>query len=144
MRSLSEDAARSVVSVLARISDGDLEQMLVDRFYDRFFAQNPEVVPLFGAYAVAEREEMIQETLRSLLAHCEGEPWLEANLQALGRSHAEYGVEAAMYPAYVAELLETLREVLGEAFSAQAEKHVGEALEEICRVMNAAGEGAIP
>jgi hypothetical protein len=100
-------------------------------------------VPLFGPYAVSEREEMIHETLKSLLAYCEGEPWLQANLQALGKSHAEYGVEAGMYPAYVAAFLETLGELLDDRFPPESEKHVGEALEEICGVMCAAGEEAV-
>lgn len=143
MRTLSKDAVRSLLDVLEVLSARDHEAELVERFYDLFFEQNPEVVPLFGKHAIAEREEMIQETLKSLLAYCDGETWLETNLRALGKSHAEYGVETTMYPAYVAAFLETLRDVLGDRLSPETVKHVGEALEEICGVMSEAGEASV-
>lgn len=140
MNPLSSDARESVLSVLETLGEGGHEAALIERFYVCFFANNPDVVPLFGEYALAEREEMIRETLKSLLAHCEREPWLETNLRALGKSHAEYGVEAEMYPAYVSSFLATLREILGDRLSLTAEKHLGESLDEICAVMSAAGE----
>jgi hemoglobin-like flavoprotein len=132
----------SVLGVLERLSLREHEKALVDRFYDRFFERNPEVVPLFGAHALAEREEMIHETLNSLLAFCDDEPWLEGNLQALGSSHAEYGVTKEMYPAFVSAMLATVREVLGCQLTSEAEKHLGRMLEEICAVMSDAGERA--
>lgn len=142
MKPATDDVTQSVLGVLEILCTREHEAALVERFYERFFERNPEVVSLFGEYALAEREEMIQETLKSLLAACEGASWLEANLEALGKSHAEYGVEAAMYPAFVAVFLETLREILGERFPPDAETHFGEMLEGICGVMSAAGEGA--
>jgi hemoglobin-like flavoprotein len=142
MKPVSDDATQSVLGVLEVLCTREHEAALVDRFYDRFFDRNPEVVPLFGEHALAEREEMIQETLKSLLAACEGESWLDANLEALGKSHAEYGVETGMYPAFATAFLETLREILGDRFPSDAEKHFAEMLEGICGVMSAAGEGA--
>lgn len=140
MSSDSNPAAESVLEVLELVSE--CEAVVVDRFYARFFERNPEVVPLFGVYALAEREEMMKETLKSVLAGCEGEPWLEGNLVALGASHAEYGVTAEMYPAFVSAFLETLREILGDRLSPEAEKGFGEMLETVCAVMCEAGESA--
>jgi hemoglobin-like flavoprotein len=87
--------------------------MLVLRFYSLFFARHPEVCELFGEHAVSEREEMIRETLASVVAYLEDEPWLEGNLEAMGRSHAEYGVEGPMYDAFVLCMLDSLEEVAG-------------------------------
>ncbi|MCR9093071.1 MAG: hypothetical protein NXI30_02530 [bacterium] len=71
----------------------------VERFHGCFMERYPHIVPLVGEYALSEREETIQETRKSWLAHCAGEPWLEADLRALGTSHAEHGVEPRTQPA---------------------------------------------
>jgi len=92
------------------------EKRLVLRFYEVFFERCPEVVPLFGEHGENEREEMLRETLSSVLAHAESEPWLDENLRAMGRSHAEYGVTDADYPQFVDALLETWAEVSGQGW----------------------------
>jgi hemoglobin-like flavoprotein len=137
-----EAGARSAVGeVLVLLSEREVEKALVERFYEVFFAANPEVVPLFGVHALAEREEMMRETLKSLLACCEAEPWLEGNLRALGASHAEYGVTSEMYPGFVEAFVEVVRELLGAALSAEAESSLRSMTGWICGVMAAAGEG---
>lgn len=88
------------------------ESAFVERLYDAFFDLCPEALPLFGEYAISEREEMVRETLRSLLAVEEGASWIEANLVALGRSHVEYGVEPYMYVPFVDAFLQTAAEIL--------------------------------
>lgn len=136
------DARTRVLDVLERLSERGLEQALCERFYPRFFADCPEAVPLFGVHAIAEREEMVQETLRSLLARCEDASWLDENLRALGASHAEYGVAAEMYPIYVSSFLATLREILGEELCGPTETALRGLLAGICGVMCEAGEQA--
>lgn len=89
-----------------------LESRVVERFYPLFFARHPEVRPLFGEHGISEREEMIRETFACVLAHLEGESWLDDNLDAMGKSHHEYGVESPMYHGFVDCMLDTLEEVL--------------------------------
>jgi hemoglobin-like flavoprotein len=89
-----------------------LESRVVERFYPLFFARHPEVCPLFGEHGISEREEMIRETFACVLAHLEGESWLDDNLEAMGKSHDEYGVEGPMYQWFVDSMLDTLEEVL--------------------------------
>lgn len=117
------------------------EADLSARFYDVFFARHPEVVPLFGEHGQNEREEMLRETLASVLAHAEGQPWLDENLRAMGRSHAEYGVEDRHYPQFVAALLDTLDEVMGSDWSPETSAAWRRALERLTRVMRRAGAG---
>jgi hemoglobin-like flavoprotein len=119
---------------------GANEARLTQRFYEIFFERRPDVLPLFGAYSLAEREEMIHETLRSILDFLELEPWLDGNLIALGRSHAEYGVENDMYPPFVDAFVECATEVSGGAFDARAERALRSALERITWIMSEAGE----
>ncbi|MHA7836039.1 MAG: globin domain-containing protein [bacterium] len=134
-------AQDNVLGVLERLATREREALLVERFYERFFDSNPEVVPLFGPHSISEREEMIAETLRSLLALCENETGVRDSLRALGASHAEYGVTTSMYPAFTVAFTETLRELLGCDLSLEAETQVGWMLDEIGRIMAEAGEG---
>jgi hemoglobin-like flavoprotein len=110
-----EDASADEAALLARSLEtlAGRESRLVTRFYDVFFERHPEVVPLFGEHGLNEREEMLRETLTSVCAHADDAPWLDENLQAMGRSHAEYGVEDAMYPGFVETMLDTLAEIVG-------------------------------
>ena len=113
--------------------------MLVLRFYSLFFARHPEVCELFGEHAVSEREEMIRETLASVVAYLEDEPWLEGNLEAMGRSHAEYGVEGPMYDAFVLCMLDSLEEVAGRDWKPGCREAWRAALEHLAGSMRRAG-----
>ena len=97
----------------------DRECKITEAIYPLFFERMPDVRPLFGVHALAEREEMIRETLRSLLALAEGGGHLAANLEALCRSHFEYGVTGDMYRAFVDAFVDVaspgLRDVSREA-----------------------------
>ena len=118
------------------------EKRFTERFYEIFFERRPDTLALFGAHSIAEREEMMRETLRALLALCEGESWIEENLAALGRSHWEYGVTTDMYDCLVDALLDCSREMLGERLDEEAESSLRLALSEIARLMSSAGESA--
>ncbi len=91
------------------------EGKITDAIYPLFFDRRPDARPLFGVHALAEREEMIRETLRSLLALAEGESWLAGNLEALGRSHFEYGVTGDMYGDFVDTFVEVAAPGLDDA-----------------------------
>lgn len=88
------------------------EDRFTEVFYIVFFDARPDARPLFGRHSLSEREEMMRETLRSLVAMQTGESWLEDNLIAMGRSHDEYGVEDDMYDDYCACFVEAARRVL--------------------------------
>jgi len=116
------------------------EARFAERFYEIFFARRPDTRPLFGVHAIAEREEMIRETFKSILAISAGEPWLEENLVALGRSHAEYGVEADMYPPFVEAFVACALEIAGSGLDAEAEVALRRAVDRITHAMRDAGE----
>lgn len=124
--------------VLEAISEN--EALFSERFYEIFFAIRPDARALFGAYPIAEQEEMMRETLRSLHAWLEAEPWLDLNLVALGRSHAEYGVTSDMYAPFVDAMLECSREQFGERLGERGENALRSALVEIAHAMRDAGE----
>ena len=114
------------------------EKRLTEALYPLFFERRPDARPLFGVHALAEREEMVRETLRSLFALAEGEPWLEGNLEALGRSHAEYGVESDMYSDFVRAFVD----VAPPGLDARAKEALRDGLSRITDTMRRAGEQA--
>ena len=120
------------------------ESRFTERFYEIFFERRPDTRILFGLHSIAEREEMMHETLRSLHALCEREQWLEGNLVALGLSHGEYGVTEDMYPSFVDALIECARESLGLELDEIALNALREATSDIAGVMSKAGEATAP
>ncbi len=94
LRPVQDDEADHLLESLERLSGREPE--LVRQFYALFFERHPEVTKLFGEHSLSEQEEMVRETLVSIVAHVEKEPWLQTNLEAMGKSHAEYGVEDRM------------------------------------------------
>lgn len=116
------------------------ENEIVEYFYPLFFERHPDVRGLFGEHSVNEREEMVRETLVSVLAHADDEPWLDGNLDAMGRSHAEYGVEGPSYPDYVVAMLDTLDHLRLDGWSPQVRDAWARALTRITSVMRRAGD----
>ncbi len=106
-----DQAADPLLASLERLSGREPE--LVQQFYALFFERHPEVTKLFGEHSLSEQEEMVQETFVSLVAAVENEPWLQTNLEAMGKSHAEYGVEDHMYEWMVECMLDALERILG-------------------------------
>lgn len=133
--------ARLIVASLEALSGR--ESQMLEHFYDLFFERHPEVRPLFGEHGLNEREEMLRETLVSVLAHAEDEPWLDENLKAMGRSHAEYGVEGHSYPDFVAAMLDTLDHVAAPGWCVATRAAWGRALGRVSETMRRSGEAAL-
>lgn len=126
----------ALLEVLETLSDA--ESKIADAIYPVFFARRPDARPLFGVHAIAEREEMIRETFRSLLALAEAGPHLGANLEALGRSHFEYGVAGDMY----ADFVDAFVEVAAPGLADGGQTVLRRGLAEITEAMRRAGDAA--
>ena len=90
-------------------------------FYGNLFALAPEVRSLFGGDIEAQGRKLMMmmsyavKGLNRLDA-------LRPGLEALGRRHVDYGVRDEHYAIVGKALIETLREALGRAFSAEVEQ----------------------
>jgi hemoglobin-like flavoprotein len=89
---------------------------LVAAFYDRLFASDPALRPLFAHTDMARQRGMllaalvlVRKSLRNLAA-------LVPALVAMGRRHAGYGVRPEHYAAVGAALLATMAEIGGTAW----------------------------
>lgn len=85
-------------------------------FYEQLFALNPQLRPLFRGN-LAQQGERLLAMLDTAVAGLAQPAQLLPVLQALGRRHVAYGVEAAHYDQVGQALLATLALGLGEAFT---------------------------
>jgi hemoglobin-like flavoprotein len=85
-------------------------------FYDRLFTLAPEVKPLFRQ-PIEEQGRKLMQTIGVAVAQLDNLATLLPAVQALGRRHAHYGVNAGYYDTVGAALLWTLEQGLGDAFT---------------------------
>jgi len=137
LRLVRDEDAEYLLASLDRLSGR--EPQLVEQFYALFFERHPEVTQLFGKHSLSEQEEMVRETLVSVVAYVEKEPWLQTNLEAMGKSHAEYGVEDGMYGWMVECMLDALERVSGADWREEYGPPWRGALGHLTDVMRAAG-----
>ena len=115
------------------------EERFTETLYAHFFARCPKAIPLFGEHSHSEKSEMVLETFRSLLAVVEGAPWLPGNLEAMGNSHREYGVEGWMFAPFEHAFAESVSEVLDEPIDTETIDVMKRALAIVTAGMNGAG-----
>ncbi len=140
LRLVQDEEADHLLASLERLSGRESE--LVQQFYALFFERHPEVTKLFGKHSLSEQEEMVRETLVSMVALIENEPWLQTNLEAMGKSHAEYGVEDRMYDWMVECMLDAVERILGAECRDEYHPAWRTALDHLTDVMRAAGARA--
>jgi len=87
-------------------------------FYQRLFALDPSLRPLFRAN-IDEQGQKLMQMLGVAVALLEQPFALVPALEALGRRHGGYGVEARHYDTVGEALLGTLAECLGDAFTGE-------------------------
>ena len=88
-------------------------------FYERLFAQAPEAPPLFPDV----RDEQHRELVGELLFVCGAVADLDrclADARALGARLVGYGLRPELYPVLGRALVDTLADVVGPAFDAEA------------------------
>lgn len=82
-------------------------QAFAARFYDRLFAQRPDVRPLFAA-DLAEQQRKLGHMLAVVVSGLSHFDALRGAVAALGRGHVAYGVGEAHYAAVGAALIWSL------------------------------------
>jgi hemoglobin-like flavoprotein len=86
-------------------------------FYEKLFARDPSITRLFASADMNEQARKLLDMIGSAVRMLDRPEQLAPALQALGKRHAGYGVDAAHYDTVGASLLETLAEALGSGFT---------------------------
>jgi hemoglobin-like flavoprotein len=88
-------------------------------FYDRLFELDPSLRTLFSRTDMAGQRRNLMQTLAVVVASIDRLESIVPAVEALGRRHAGYGVEAAHFETVGQALLDTLAIGLGEAFTTE-------------------------
>jgi hemoglobin-like flavoprotein len=88
-------------------------------FYDRLFELDPSLRRLFARTDMAGQRRNLMQTLAVVVASIDRLESIVPAVEALGRRHAGYGVEAAHFETVGQALLDTLAVGLGEDFTAE-------------------------
>jgi serine/threonine protein kinase/pimeloyl-ACP methyl ester carboxylesterase len=100
---------------------GQRVEGLVVRFYDRLFAQAPQLRALFPADLRAQRVKLAS-ALRVVVQHLHAPERLDPMLEELGRKHAGYGVTQEHFDVFGEALIAVLAEMEGEAWDPVVEQ----------------------
>jgi hemoglobin-like flavoprotein len=105
------------------------------RFYERLFAEHPEVRALFRSHSPGVQRKMFAQKLVAIVDHIDDPAWIVREGAALGGSHAGYGVTPEMYPWVGDALIATVAEACGEHWTAAAEEAWRAAYERLSRAI---------
>jgi len=110
-------------------------------FYERLFALDPALRPMFAHTDMAAQRKLLMQTLAVVVASIDKLETLVPAVEALGRRHAGFGVTPGDYATVGRALLDTLRTGLGAAFTPEVEAAWSDAYELLAGVMLAASAG---
>ena len=134
MTPIQQELIRSTWSQVAPIAD-----TAATLFYERLFELDPALRRLFSRTDKEAQRKNLMQTLTVVVKSIDNLTPLIPAVEALGRRHAGYGVQAKHYATVGQALLDTLHAGLGEAFTRDAREAWGEAYELLAGVMLAAG-----
>jgi hemoglobin-like flavoprotein len=107
-------------------------------FYDRLFTLDPSLRPMFAFTDMDKQRKVLMQTLAVVVKGIDRLDTLLPAVEALGRRHAGYGVQASHFATVGQALLETLEVGLGDAFTPEVRAAWAEAYEILAGVMIAA------
>ena len=90
-----------------------------ERFYVRLFEVAPEAAPMFGD--IENQRMKLADELAAMIELLGDLPALDRRAGELGERHRGYGVRAAHYRIARTVMIDTLHEVLGDAFGDEQE-----------------------
>jgi hemoglobin-like flavoprotein len=88
-------------------------------FYDRLFELDPSLRSMFSRTDMASQRRNLMQTLGVVVASVDRLDKIVPAVEALGRRHAGYGVQAAHFETVGQALLDTLGIGLGEGFTTE-------------------------
>lgn len=137
--SLNAAALRRSFELIAPRAD-----RFADRFYEKLFADFPDVRPLFGRTDLADQRRMLIQMLTVVMRSLEQPAVLSRILGELGSRHVSYGVREEHYPLVARTLMAVLREFAGESWTEEFNTAWTEALYAVAGLMLEGAKGRQP
>ncbi len=98
------------------------DPMFGARFYERLFQAHPETKALFTRHSPGAQHKMFAQKLAAIVDAVVEPKILQQEAAAVRNTHGGYGVKPEMYDWVGDALIETLRESVGQDWSAEAER----------------------
>lgn len=114
---------------------------LAAAFYARLFQQSPTSEAMFAHVEPAEQAAKLEHTLDAVVRTLHDMPALAADIEAMGRRHAGYGVNEGHYQLVGQLLIETIEEFVGPAFTREDHEAWRAAYAEVAEVMLGGAQG---
>lgn len=108
---------------------------LVAKFYQELFDRYPAVKPLFANTTPTEQKKKLLAALQLVISNLNNVDKLAKVLTELGARHQKYGVEPAHYDVVATILIGVMRDLAGDAWTAEIQQAWQQALEVISTVM---------
>jgi len=123
---IEEDSSLLSVKQIQLIRDSwqrilPIKEQAAEQFYQRLFELDPSVKALFKGRLDFQGDKLMT-TLNVVVNSLDDLHEVEGMLQAMGRRHIIYGVEAAHYETVGAALLWVLQQGLGDSFTEEVEE----------------------
>lgn len=112
-------------------------------FYTRLFESAPHLRALFRG-DMATQQQRLMDMLGTVVGCLDELDAVEPRLEALGRRHAEYGVEDAHYEAFREALVWTLQVLLGPDLTPRAEEAWTRLYDRLAAAMRRGAASAAP
>jgi methyl-accepting chemotaxis protein len=90
---------------------------LVRRFYNELFKRAPTVIPMFDNTTPAEQQTKLLDSLKLVIDNVRNPQALAPALTELGVKHQEYGALPEHYPVVASALIDTMKQMAGEAWT---------------------------
>ncbi len=114
------------------------EPHIPKHFYTVFFKLHPEMEPMFHSRNV--QELMFARTLVSIIDKVDDAPWLDEQLDALGKRHSKLHIQPEMWEWFQHALMTTFEEIGGDDWTPEIEATWTAALTDITTRVRKAAE----
>lgn len=108
---------------------------LASRFYEKLFADHPEVKPMFTHVDIESQKKKLVAALVLVVNNLRNPEALVPALQEMGRRHQGYGVKPEHYPIVASTLLGVMEEMAGELWTGEVATAWTEALNTVATAM---------
>lgn len=113
------------------------------RFYRELFARHPAVQPLFARVSMRHQQQHLLAALTMVIDHLRTPDAVAPAVEALGRRHVGYRVQASHYVAVTHVALDVIRETLGDQWTPEVDEAWHRGLDAVSAVMLAAHQQAL-
>lgn len=128
------DAARVARIRLSFEAVAPRAHALIDLFYDKLFANYPQVRPMFPADMTQQKKHLLG-AVGLVVKHADNLDAIRAALMEMGARHVGYGAKPDHYPIVRDTLLGALAETAGNVWNAQLREDWAEALNAVAAIM---------